>query len=194
MLVPRQHSTLLSPTSRRSLLVAAAPNGDKSTQVKPPAQQQPGRREAPDTADSTPVWLQQLQQKWEGLDAPQKGYAVVVGVLAAAALPKVVTLLVLGLERILIGGLLAVEEVLLQVLFKGGALVSELRKRGVAHTMARNPTQQLRAPFLVIVGQLPMRVMKVWSDQWVICSVGASCTPCWHTFTIVCITSLSALW
>ena len=47
-----------------------------------------------------------------------------VGLLVLAALPKVLTLLVLGLERILIGGLLAVEEVLLEVLFRSGAVVS----------------------------------------------------------------------
>lgn len=40
------------------------------------------------------------------------------------ALPKVLVLLVLLLERVLIGGLLALEEVLLQLLLKGGALVS----------------------------------------------------------------------
>jgi hypothetical protein len=111
------------------LSVAAVPNGDKITEVELPAQQQPDRSRAPEAADSTPVWLQQLQEKWEGLDTPQKGYAVTVGVLAVAALPKVVTLLVLGLERILIGGLLAIEEVLLQVLFKGGALVSQVTSR-----------------------------------------------------------------
>jgi hypothetical protein len=49
---------------------------------------------------------------------------VVLGLVLLAALPKVLVLVVLLLERVLIGGLLALEEVLLQLLLKGGALVS----------------------------------------------------------------------
>jgi hypothetical protein len=57
------------------------------------------------------------------LDLPQKIYTVVLGLVLLAALPKVLMLVVLMLERVLIGGLLALEEVLLQLLLKGGALV-----------------------------------------------------------------------
>jgi hypothetical protein len=68
--------------------------------------------------------VQHLQSKWDDLDTPQKAYAVIVGLSALVALPKVLTLVVLGVERVIIGGLLAVEEVLLELLFKAGALVS----------------------------------------------------------------------
>jgi hypothetical protein len=68
--------------------------------------------------------MQQLQSKWADLDTPQKAYAVVVGLAALVALPRVLTLVVLGVERVIIGGLLAAEEVLLELLFKAGALVS----------------------------------------------------------------------
>lgn len=47
-----------------------------------------------------------------------------MGLVLLAALPKVLTVLVLVLERFLIGGLLALEEVLLELLLRGGALVS----------------------------------------------------------------------
>jgi hypothetical protein len=57
------------------------------------------------------------------LDLTQKIYTVVLGLVLLAALPKVLMLVVLMLERVLIGGLLALEEVLLQLLLKGGALV-----------------------------------------------------------------------
>lgn len=94
----------------------------KSTQQQ---QQQPDRSSSSnDAADSTPEWVQQLQSKWDDLDTPQKAYAVVVGLAALVALPRVLTLAVLGVERVIIGGLLAAEEVLLELLFKAGALVS----------------------------------------------------------------------
>lgn len=65
-----------------------------------------------------------MQSKWEALDTPQKAYAVVVGIAALALTPKLLTLAVLGVERVIIGGLLVVEEALLELLFRGGAVVS----------------------------------------------------------------------
>ncbi|KAF6259197.1 hypothetical protein COO60DRAFT_1638544 [Scenedesmus sp. NREL 46B-D3] len=64
-----------------------------------------------------------LQEQWQQLDVPQKAYTVVLGLVLVFALPKVLTLLVLLLERVLLGGLLALEEMLLQLLLKGGALL-----------------------------------------------------------------------
>jgi hypothetical protein len=90
--------------------------------IKNPQQQQPtGQPQQQEQWSSTLGWL---RERWQQLDLPQKAYTVVLGVVLLAALPKVVTLLVLLLERVLIGGLLALEEVLLQLLLKGGALVS----------------------------------------------------------------------
>jgi hypothetical protein len=123
--------------------------------------------------------LQQLKQKWEDLDTPQKGYAVVVGLLTLAALPRVLTLLVLGLERILIGGLLAVEEVLLQVLFKGGALVSELRRLGVLHIVALSP---YHSTCMHCLGTAANAGCKVVADLYTAQCRVAPCTPCLHVF------------
>jgi hypothetical protein len=113
---------------RRATIQPSASQDNKQPDTKPPPaaqqQQQPDLRRAQKTESPTPLWAQQLQQRWEGLDTAQKAYTVAVGLLVLAALPKVLTLLVLGLERILIGGLLAVEEVLLEVLFRSGAVVS----------------------------------------------------------------------
>jgi hypothetical protein len=58
------------------------------------------------------------------LDTPQRAYAVVAGLAALALTPKLLTLAVLGVERVIIGGLLVVEEALLELLFRGGAVVS----------------------------------------------------------------------
>jgi len=71
-----------------------------------------------------PGWAAWLGQQWQRLDLSQRVYTVVVSLVLLAALPKLVTLLVLMLERVLIGGLLSLEELLLNVLLRGGAVVS----------------------------------------------------------------------
>lgn len=121
------HHISMHQRPRRATIQPSASQDNKQPDTKPPPaaqQQQPDLRRAQKTESPTPLWAQQLQQRWEGLDTAQKAYTVAVGLLVLAALPKVLTLLVLGLERILIGGLLAVEEVLLEVLFRSGAVVS----------------------------------------------------------------------
>lgn len=69
-------------------------------------------------------WAQWLGQQWQRLDLAQRAYTVIVGVVVLAALPKLITLLVLMLERVFIGSLLSLEELLLNLLLRGGALVS----------------------------------------------------------------------
>lgn len=125
-----QRSTTCPLFSRRnpSAFLPSATQDNRQPESPPAQRKQPVRGspqpQAPDETCSTPLWAQQLQQKWEALDAAQKGYTVAVGLLVLLALPKALTLLVLGLERVLIGGLLAVEEVLLELVFRGGAVVS----------------------------------------------------------------------
>lgn len=95
---------------------SAPPSSSQPQQQKPNQQQKP--------SGNTQPLLSWLQQRWEQLDVPQRAYTVIVGLVLLAALPKVLTVLVLVLERFLIGGLLALEEVLLELLLRGGALVS----------------------------------------------------------------------
>lgn len=54
-----------------------------------------------------------------------------VSIAVLGVLPRILTLLVLGLERVIIGGLLAAEEALLELLFRGGALVGAIGAIGL---------------------------------------------------------------
>lgn len=95
-----------------------------SQQEQPSASQQPSKQQQQQQHGHTaPGWQQQLAQRWEASTDPQRGYAVVVALLALAALPRVLTIAVLLLERVVVGALLATEELLLELLLKGGALV-----------------------------------------------------------------------
>jgi len=110
-----------SAVQRRFVSCPSLRDDDNKPQSKP--EQQPSQSRPQDTEFSLPAWVQQLQRKWEQLDTPQKCYAVVVSIAVLGVLPRILTLLVLGLERVIIGGLLAAEEALLELLFRGGALV-----------------------------------------------------------------------
>lgn len=68
--------------------------------------------------------LQQIQQQWDLLNWQQRGYAVVLGVVLLAVLPQLLAFGILLLERVLVGGLLAFEEAMVALLFKGGIAVS----------------------------------------------------------------------
>lgn len=112
---------MLLPALYTSLTVGAKPR----TPAAAPNKQQEQSRQTVDSSQSpAQSILQQIQQQWNRLDTPQKGYTVVAGLVLLTLLPQVITLLVLLVERVLIGGLLAVEEVLLQLLIRGGAVVS----------------------------------------------------------------------
>jgi len=62
----------------------------------------------------------------------QRAATVLAGAAVLFLLPKIVTLVIIGGERVLIGSLLAVEEVLVQLLFKGGVLAGLVGAVGVA--------------------------------------------------------------
>eukprot|EP00877_Chromochloris_zofingiensis_P008448 jgi/Chrzof1/3857/Cz13g11110.t1 len=64
-------------------------------------------------------WLQAQYSRWLQLTSPQKAYTIVLGVILAVALPRLLVLLFVLLERMLVGSLLATEEVLLSLLWKG---------------------------------------------------------------------------
>lgn len=125
-------------SSRQHRCLVHAQNGDKPgqqevTRPKAPAtapskdpQQQPNRPPQQQQQEKWRNALAWLQDRWQQLDLPQKAYTVAAGSVLLVALPKVLVLLVLLLERVLIGGLLALEEVLLQLLLKGGALLGVL--------------------------------------------------------------------
>lgn len=114
----RSYAVSHSVVQRRFVRCPSLPDEDTKPQSKP--EQQPSRSRLQDTEVSLPAWV---QRKWEQLDTPQKCYAVVVCIAVLGVLPRILTLLVLGLERVIIGGLLAAEEALLELLFRGGALV-----------------------------------------------------------------------
>lgn len=136
-----QHTISLTPgrplrhKQLPSRITAPAATQDSKERGSPSPQQEERKQPSPRSSSYSPVWVQQVQSKWEGLDTPQKAYAVVVGLAALAVTPRLLTLAVLGVERVIIGGLLVVEEALLELLFRGGALVSVLVLGGAVWTV-----------------------------------------------------------
>lgn len=141
----KQLSRLAAPAATQDSKERGSPLPQQDSKERgSPSPQQEERRQQPSLSSSaSPVWVQQLQSKWQALDTPQKAYAVVVGLAALALTPKLLTLAVLGVERVIIGGLLVVEEALLELLFRGGAVVSDrvccqdCACRGECHPVSR---------------------------------------------------------
>lgn len=102
------------------LVVKSDSQQSSSNQLKIQQQQQ----QPSSSQNNSNGFLQKVQQQWDGLDWQQRGYAVVLGVVVLAVVPQILSLLVLLLERVVIGGLLEFEEAFVALLFKGGALVS----------------------------------------------------------------------
>ena len=104
--VPSQRSSSTTSSSRKGTAGEETPASSSSS------------------AEGLGLLLHKAQIFWGGLTPPQQAYTAVVGILVLVAAPKVLTVLLLGVERLLIGALLAAEEVILQLLLKAGAVVS----------------------------------------------------------------------
>lgn len=82
--------------------------------------------------ERAPRLLASAKERWEAMHLQQQASLVALGLVAAVALPKVLTLAVLGVERILIGGLLVAEEALLELFYRGGILLGAAAAVGVS--------------------------------------------------------------
>jgi hypothetical protein len=61
-------------------------------------------------------WLQSIIQRWQQLNPQQQAYTAVLGLVLAYLLPKLLQLLVVLIERLIVGGLLATEELILRAI------------------------------------------------------------------------------
>ncbi|GFR41906.1 hypothetical protein Agub_g2696, partial [Astrephomene gubernaculifera] len=66
--------------------------------------------------------LRTAQDAWAQLDPPQRVYTVIAAVATAALLPQLLALALIPLERLVVGGLLAVEEVFALALLQSAKL------------------------------------------------------------------------
>ncbi len=73
---------------------------------------------------ATTKWVERIAARWRRLSPQQQVYAVIAGAVLSAALWQLLTFGVVLLERLLLGSLIAAEEVLLSVLMVAVGVVS----------------------------------------------------------------------
>lgn len=84
-------------------------------------QKVPSRPEL-DNTDAN-VWLAYLAEKWDGMTLQQKLWTGAAGLALLAVVPRALLVIFVGAERVVVGGLMLLEEVLVEGLFRATALV-----------------------------------------------------------------------
>jgi hypothetical protein len=75
-------------------------------------------------SSALPDWISALQRRWQDATPSQQAYMVVAGIAALLLLPRVVILAFVGMERLLVGLLLEIEELVVALTLKTLAAVS----------------------------------------------------------------------
>ncbi|KAL6764989.1 hypothetical protein V8C86DRAFT_2466861 [Haematococcus lacustris] len=70
----------------------------------------------------TPTWQANAKQWWTGLSTSQKAFTLTAGLAVLVSVPRLLLLLLVGLERTLVGGLLQLEEAVVRALFSLSAV------------------------------------------------------------------------
>ncbi|KXZ48639.1 hypothetical protein GPECTOR_26g542 [Gonium pectorale] len=86
----------------------------------PPQDQRTDTKAKPGALDGALRWA---SDRWAGLDTQQRVYVVAAGAALVAASPTLLTVMLVPLERIFVGMLLAIEEVLAALLLGSARLV-----------------------------------------------------------------------
>ncbi|PNH06689.1 hypothetical protein TSOC_006906 [Tetrabaena socialis] len=122
---PRLLGTCRQHPPRRIHRVRAGPDlgPEHSKDAKPRRAEEPAKADGRGGAKALENALSAAADTWARLDTQQRLYTVLSGAALLVVGPKLLAVLLIPLERLLVGGLLALEEVVALLLLQGARLV-----------------------------------------------------------------------
>ena len=132
-LVKHSRMTARKPAVHHPLRCAQARRAFHTKALKTP--QEPGKKEA--VSSSMPVWLSSLYSRWKDATPSQQAYIAVAALAALFLLPRALILAFVGVERLFVGLLLEIEELMVALTLKTIAAVSAAARSGAGRCVQR---------------------------------------------------------